>query len=148
MVAAHRDTTADGASQLELQEPDRLLEGGKMTAEDIFAVHLSQHRTIVFERQYYFAKSIGRRWRFDFAFPRYKVAVEINGVCVRRLAGQLVVMGRHASIEGIRGDYEKLNHAALMGWHVLSFLQSDVKPRDAITMTLRVLASRGWRAYK
>ncbi len=94
-----------------------------------------------------FAKSqLNRMWRLDFAFPRQRVAVEINGVVVRMIAGQRVVMGRHATIDGIRGDNEKLNSAQMLGWHVLNFLQSDVKLRHAITMTLRVLASRGWRA--
>lgn len=133
----------------ELDESDRDRRSSPMdkpNAEDLFAIQLRAFSSLEFVRQFKFAQKIGRLWRFDFAFERYHVAVEIDGVAVRRLQGQLVVLGRHGSIEGIRGDHDKLNHAALLGWHVLRFLQTDVKPRHAIDMTLRVLASRGWRA--
>lgn len=148
MGAAYRDKTAEAAGQLQLQEADRLLEVDKMTAEDIFARHLSQHRTIVFERQYFFAKTLRRMWRFDFAIPRYKVGVEIDGIVVRWINGQRVCMGRHATISGIQDDNEKINSANMLGWHVLRFTTSEVKARGPIAMTLRVLASRGWKAYK
>lgn len=113
--------------------------------EDYFASQCKGYGLPYFERQLRFAKGIGRQWRFDFAFPDHRVAVEIDGVAVRRLAGQLVVMGRHASIAGIRGDHEKCNTAILLGWHVLHFLQTDVKPKIALEMTMRVLTTKGWR---
>lgn len=115
------------------------------TAEDLFAFQCSAMKLPRVERQLLFAKAaMGRRWAFDFAFTDYKVAVEIDGVSVQRLGGRLVVLGRHASIEGIRGDHEKLNAAALLGWSVLRFLQTDVKPGLAIETTMRVLNKRGW----
>jgi very-short-patch-repair endonuclease len=122
-------------------EPPRKAEG----PEDVFAAQCLRLRLPVFERQFAFARHIGRRWRFDFAFPDYCLAVEIDGVNVRRIGGQLVVSGRHASIEGIRADHEKLNTAAMLGWVVLRFLQTDVKPKLAVETTMRVLAARGWK---
>lgn len=119
-------------------------ESERPSEEDRFAEQLRLFRGLEFVRQYHFALKAGRNWRFDFAFPRYQLAVEIDGVAVRRLEGRLVVLGRHASIEGIRGDYEKINSAQLLGWTVLRFLQTDVKPRHAIEFTLRVLEKRGW----
>jgi very-short-patch-repair endonuclease len=114
--------------------------------EELFATQCVMYRLPPALRQHLFAKqTLGRRWAFDFAFPEYWVAVEIDGVAVKRLAGQLVVMGRHASIEGIKGDHEKINTAILLGWSVLRFLQTDVKPRRAIETTMRVLAARGWK---
>lgn len=114
--------------------------------EELFANQCVMYRLPRVERQVLFAKqALGRRWAFDFAFPDYWVAVEIDGVAVKRLAGQLVVMGRHASIEGIKGDHEKINSAILLGWSVLRFLQTDVKPKRAIETTMRVLATRGWK---
>jgi len=142
----HRDKTADAAGQLQLQDSG-VLEVDKLTAEDIFAMQLEQHRTIVFQRQYFFAKSLRRMWRFDFAIDRYKVAVEIDGIVVRWINGQRVCMGRHASIGGIQDDNEKINTAILLGWSVLRFTSSEVKSRNPLAMTLRVLASRGWRQY-
>jgi hypothetical protein len=96
------------------------------------------------ERQLRFAVSVGRKWRFDVAFPEFKIAVEIEGLVVRRLAGELVVTGRHGSIAGFKEDCEKYATAALLGWTVLRFEQSMVKSRYAINMTLHVLAARGW----
>lgn len=134
----HLDEWADS---VELEAPAK-----KAGPEDLFASQCRSFKLPRFERQVLFAKAaLGRRWAFDFAFPDYKLAVEIDGVAVKRLAGRLVVLGRHASIEGIRGDHEKLNAAALLGWHVLRFLQTDVKPKRAIETTMSVLASRGWR---
>jgi very-short-patch-repair endonuclease len=116
----------------------------KPSAEDLFASQLAVFGGLEFVRQYHFALKAGRNWRFDFAFPRHQVAVEIDGVAVQRLEGRLVVLGRHASIDGIRGDYEKINTAQLLGWTVLRFLQTDVKPKRAIEFTVRVLEARGF----
>lgn len=148
---------AKASEVVELAEPvpiDEWAPPAKLGPEDVFAIQLRQFPSLEFVQQLRFAhgKLRGkngrgwRQWKFDFAFPKFKLAVEIDGVCVQRLGGRLVVMGRHASIEGIRGDNEKLNCAALLGWTVIRFLQSDVKPRHAIDVTLRVLAARGWRA--
>lgn len=116
--------------------------------EDLFADQCRMYRLPPVVRQLHFAKAqLGRMWRFDFAFPDYKLAIEINGVCVRRIQGQLVVLGRHASIDGIRGDYEKTRAAIRLGWSVLPFLQTDVKPEHAIQETMRELAARGWKGF-
>jgi hypothetical protein len=114
--------------------------------EELFASQCRSFLLPHFEREVYFAQSIGRRWRFDFAFPRYHLAVELDGVVVKRVRGELFVLGRHASIDGLRGDNEKINTAILLGWSVLRFLQTDVKPKLAIETTMRALAARGWRA--
>jgi len=115
------------------------------SAEDLFAAQCRAARLPLFERQCTFAKSLGRKWRFDFAFRPFRIAVEIEGLVVRRIAGVPVVMGRHATITGIAEDMLKYNSAALLGWTVLRFRQADVKPKRAIEMTMRVLAARGWR---
>lgn len=54
-----------------------------------------------------------RRWRFDFADPKRKVAIEIEG--------GLWNYGRHNRPEGYMKDLEKYNQAALMGWKVLRY---------------------------
>lgn len=54
-----------------------------------------------------------RKWRFDFAFPSQKLAVEIDG------------RGRHQRVAGVRADCEKGNEAALLGWRVLHFPATD-----------------------
>jgi hypothetical protein len=54
-----------------------------------------------------------RKWRFDWAWPAKKIALEIDGGILRG--------GRHTtSISGRLRDIEKLNTAASMGWLVLT----------------------------
>lgn len=129
----------------EWPDPEPLAKARKKgDPEELYGEQCRAFRLPAVEPQLRFAKAIGRQWRFDFAFPQYKLAVEIEGLVVMRLAGELVVRGRHASIKGIKDDMEKYNTAALFGWTVLRFQQQDVKPKRAIEMTMRVLAARGW----
>jgi very-short-patch-repair endonuclease len=62
-------------------------------------------------REHRFAVSIGRRWRFDLAWPDRKLAVEVEG--------GTWVAGRHSRGAGMESDMEKYNLAALDGWKVL-----------------------------
>lgn len=59
----------------------------------------------------------GRLWRFDYAWPALKVALEVDGG-----AGGY---GRHSRPGGMRKDHEKLNTAAVMGWTVLRVLAGE-----------------------
>jgi very-short-patch-repair endonuclease len=60
-----------------------------------------------------------RGWRFDFAWPELKLAVELDG------RGKDGGMGAHQSITGQRRDHEKGNAAVLLGWRVLHFASMD-----------------------
>ena len=51
-----------------------------------------------------------RRWRFDFAWPEQRVAVEIEG--------GLFQGGRHQTLSGFLADAEKYESALLDGWTV------------------------------
>ena len=53
-----------------------------------------------------------RRWRFDFAWPDQRVAVEIEGV-LHSEGG-----GRHQRVKGFLADCEKYEAALLDGWQV------------------------------
>lgn len=132
--------------------------------EELFALHCRMFGLPDPERQFRFARELTRRspttgkltprqWRFDFAWPQYLIAVEIEGLVmvritdpatVRKLGTRYVVLGGHASPAGIRRDMQKYNAAALLGWYVLRFDQDDVASKRAVEMTLRVLAARGW----
>lgn len=52
-----------------------------------------------------------RRWRFDYAIPEHKIALEVEG--------GVWTGGRHTSSVGFLNDMEKYNTATLMGWRVL-----------------------------
>jgi very-short-patch-repair endonuclease len=60
-----------------------------------------------------------RKWPFDFAWPAYKVAVEMDG-------GIFIGGKAHASGPGIHADHAKRNTAAEMGWRVLVYSARDV----------------------
>jgi hypothetical protein len=63
-----------------------------------------------------------RMWRFDYARPDAKVAVEIEG--------GTWVRGRHVTGAGYSRDAEKYNVAQLRGWIVIR-LTSDMLRSDA-----------------
>ncbi len=64
-----------------------------------------------------------RRWRFDFAWPLYKIAGEVDGGIYCR--------GRHVRGAGFERDAEKGNEAVLAGWRVLHFTPRQVKAGTA-----------------
>lgn len=51
-----------------------------------------------------------RKWRFDYALPAYKIAVEVEG--------GVWTGGRHVSPRGFLNDMTKYNTATLLGWRV------------------------------
>jgi hypothetical protein len=60
-------------------------------------------------KQYRFADAIGRGWRFDFAWPDRRVALEIDGDLWN---------GRHTSGDGRQADMVRDAWAAVDGWRV------------------------------
>jgi very-short-patch-repair endonuclease len=54
-----------------------------------------------------------RLWRFDFAYPDLKIAVEFEGAIWSN--------GRHNRGSGFIKDCEKYNEATLMGWKILRY---------------------------
>lgn len=77
-----------------------------------------------------------RKWRFDYAFPSRKVAIEIDGA--------IWTLGRHNRPRGYLNDMEKLNTAASMGWLVLRFSTDErfyISTRRLIDVTLAQRAS-------
>lgn len=72
-----------------------------------------------------------RKWRFDYAWPSYRCALEIDG-------GQWVAGGGRHNRDS---DREKLNHAAADGWRVLRFSTQQVErePDACIELLRRAL---------
>lgn len=55
-----------------------------------------------------------RKWRFDFAWPSQRVAVEVDG-------------SGHQLFGTADNDNEKLNEAARLGWRILRFRSNQKK---------------------
>lgn len=76
-----------------------------------------------------------RRWRFDYAWPGHKVALEIEG-------GIFPMRGRkggaHGSVTGILRDIAKYNSAVMFGWRVVRVLPRHELSDETIEM-LKVL---------
>ena len=75
-----------------------------------------------------------RRWRMDYAWPNSMVALELDGGTWAR--------GRHTRGAGYRGDCEKLNAAASLGWVVYRVTAEMLKddPAGIVEMIVEALA--------
>lgn len=87
-------------------------------------------------REHVFHEPVGeekqRKWRFDFAWLKEKIAVEIEGGVWSR--------GRHVQPAGYEADREKYGTALAQGWRVLSVTTRMVKNRLGINLLKRVFA--------
>jgi hypothetical protein len=75
-----------------------------------------------------------RRWRFDWAWPAQKLALEVNG------GAFLATGGRHTRGAGFRADNEKFSEAAILGWRVLYVLPEHLADGRALMLAERALA--------
>ena len=54
-----------------------------------------------------------RKWRFDFAIPDRKIALEYEGIASSK--------SRHTTLKGYSNDCIKYNEASKLGWKVYRF---------------------------
>jgi|WetSurSiteA1Bulk_404760.scaffolds.fasta_scaffold57130_2 very-short-patch-repair endonuclease len=88
--------------------------------------------------EYYFANHLRRpttnrkyMFRFDFAWPEQKIAVEIDGgnyMVKRRADGTLMAIGHHTA----PSDYEKINLSQELGWTVFRYTVEMIKKRPEL----------------
>lgn len=76
--------------------------------------------------EYRFALHVGREWRFDFAWPARRLAVEVEGGV---WAG-----GRHTRGAGYTEDCRKYARAALLGWMLLRVTTQMVSSGEALAL--------------
>lgn len=101
----------------------------KSELEETFALHCKVDKIGV-EREYKFHPD--RAWRFDFAIPTRKIAIECEGGI---WSGGAHTRGKH-----FLSDMEKYNEAAKMGWFIFRFDIDAIKSGKAIQFLLSVLA--------
>lgn len=75
-----------------------------------------------------------RQWRFDFAWPQRKVALEVDG--------GVHTGGRHTTGAGFTEDCEKVNAAVILGWRVLRVTGAHVKSGKAVGWLEELLRPR------
>jgi very-short-patch-repair endonuclease len=69
-----------------------------------------------------------RKWRFDFAIPELKIAIECEG--------GVYTKGRHVTGQGYSNDCTKYNAANELGWHVYRYTTwhlHDKRISDVVT---------------
>lgn len=74
-----------------------------------------------------------RRWRFDYAIPQYRIALEVEG--------GVWTGGRHTSPKGFLGDMEKYNTATLLGWRVFRTTPQDLNTNTTIELLQQAILS-------
>jgi hypothetical protein len=79
--------------------------------------------------------ALGRRWAFDYAWPPWKIALEIEG--------GVFIQGRHTTGVGFTRDCEKYNRAAILGWLVIRATPDMVRAGQAIDTLRDAFAARG-----
>lgn len=67
-----------------------------------------------------------RRWRFDYALPQHRIALEVEG--------GVWTGGRHTRAKGFLGDVEKYNAATILGWRVLRVVPDELMTGKTLKM--------------
>jgi very-short-patch-repair endonuclease len=96
---------------------------------DMFRYVVQQRTGYALVAEYRFHRS--RRWRFDYAIPHLRLAIEIDGGVWH--------YGRHNRPQGYLSDMEKFNAAAALGWVVMKFTPQqkfNTATLDAITAAI------------
>jgi very-short-patch-repair endonuclease len=101
--------------------------------EDDFEFHIRARRLPKPIRQFRFAESLGRKWQADFAYPKRKLLIEIDGGVWRKGGGA------HSHPSNILRDMEKQNDATRLGFYVLRFTSDQVRTGEAIDFLIQVL---------
>lgn len=86
------------------------------------------------QREFRFCRD--RKFRFDFAWPILRIAVEVQG--------GLWIIGRHNRPASMEKEYEKLNLATLYGWRVFLFTPRMIHSGEALDLLKQVIYKKQW----
>jgi very-short-patch-repair endonuclease len=99
--------------------------------EDHLELQLRQAKLVAgMQREYAFHPE--RKWRFDFAWPYYRLYVEVDGGSMTQA---------HHTYQGRRKDHEKRNAATLMGWRGLVGEKTTIHNRVLVELVEQYLAT-------
>lgn len=105
-----------------------------MKKSDLEITFKQQLRDLIidgFQEEFYFAKP--RRFRFDFANPELKIAIELEGGTWSK--GK----SRHTTGKGFRDDCRKYNIAGSLGWTVYRGDATMVRRGELVNFLKKVL---------
>jgi hypothetical protein len=94
----------------------------------LFAKLLAHHGLPLPEAEHRFCE---RRWRFDYAWPAQKVALEVEGGIYTR--------GRHVRPKGFLNDMKKYNRATVLGWRLVRCTPSELCGMETLEMLKEIL---------
>lgn len=103
----------------------------KPQIRDVFTVICRTDLKVECVKEYKFHPT--RRWRFDYAIPEHKIALEVEG--------GVWTGGRHIRAQGFLGDMEKYNTATLMGWRVFRTTPDELYKSATINMLKNAISS-------
>ncbi len=75
-----------------------------------------------------------RMWRFDFAWPDIRFALEVNG--------GIFVRGGHSRGAGQEKDMEKIAEAAILGWTTIAVSSNQIKSGEALRWVEAIVQQR------
>ena len=96
----------------------------KQPETDIFTIICKTDLKIEVVKEFIFHPT--RKWRFDFAIPAYKIAIEVEG--------GVWTGGRHTRPHGFLGDIEKYNAGTLLGWRIFRVTPDDLCRMKTLNM--------------
>ncbi len=96
----------------------------KQALRDVFTIICKTDLKEVCEKEFKFHPV--RKWRFDYAFPEHKIALEVEG--------GVWTGGRHTSSVGFLNDMEKYNTATLMGWRVFRTTPDELYKKKTLDL--------------
>jgi len=108
--------------------------------ERALAAHMRMKDFPLWVEEHAFAEHLGRRFRFDFAWPDRQIAVEVDSDV-------------HRIRKRFDADMEKMFIAQALGWHVLRVTSRQIRKGEAIRMVsaalgitdpLQELEAMGW----
>ena len=112
--------------------------------EILLGMHLKELGYGDYQREFRFFPE--RKWRFDYAVPRRKLAIEIEGGIwgtVDRFGDASSERGRHLRAAGYQADLDKYNAATALGWRVFRFSTQDVmNGRDMACLSACIVRKR------
>jgi len=104
-------------------------------AEDLFAFQCRARKMPEPVRQFAFAAELGRKWRADFAWPDYKLLLEVQGA--------VFTGGRHTRGAGYSAECERRAAAVGLGYAIIEATTAQVRSGKAAQWAGTALKARG-----